>query len=129
MDRAVLHGGRANAPRLLGLAHIGNAAVSDLLVQTPQGQAFTIDVKGQSSKNFWLVQRRPANATHYFVLVYLPPKYEPPRFFVLSSDQLMKHRGEYEIAATARGKYRDDLGGMNWATALPHEGQWDALPA
>jgi len=107
----------------------GNAAVSDLLVQSPGGCTFTIDVKGQSTKNFWLVQRRPSNDRHYFVLVFLPPAFAPPKFFILSSNQLMQHRQEYEREATQRGKYRDDLGGMNWRTALPYEGKWDALPA
>ena len=106
----------------------GNAALSDLLVQSPQGHAFTVDVKGQSTRNFWLVQRREGNANHYFVLVYLPPHFEPPQFFVLSSKQLMTHRGEYEVASKARGKYRDDLGGMNFTTALPHRDKWNVLP-
>ena len=30
----------------------GNAAVSDLHVQSPDGVLFTVDVKGQSSRNF-----------------------------------------------------------------------------
>jgi hypothetical protein len=107
----------------------GNAAVADLLVQSPNGANFAIDVKGQSSKNFWLVQRREANDKHFFVLVYLPPGFKPPQYFILSNDQLMKHRAEYEAEAMARGKYRDELGGMNWATARPYEGQWGALPS
>ncbi|WP_148212916.1 hypothetical protein [Citrifermentans bemidjiense] len=106
----------------------GNATASDLIVQSPGGYPFTVDVKGQSTKNFWLIQRRPDNAAHYFILVYLPPAFEPPRFFVLSCSQLMGHRAEYEQASTVRGKYRDDLGGMNWSTALSHEGQWEILP-
>ena len=106
----------------------GNAAVADLLVQSPKGTTFTIDVKGQSSKSFWLVQRREEKANHFFVLVYLPPAYKPPEFFVLSNSQLMRHRAEYESAATVRGKYRDDLGGMNWTTVLPYLDQWGALP-
>ncbi len=107
----------------------GNAAISDLLVQSPQGHTFTIDVKGQSSRNFWLVQRRLINHNHFFILVYLPPNLVTPRFFVLSSEQLMCHRKEYEDKSTERKKYRDDLGGMNWSTAIPHEGKWDILPA
>jgi hypothetical protein len=106
----------------------GNAPRSDLLVRSPHGQSFTVDVKGQSTRNFWLVQRREADANHYFVLVYLPPHCQPPQFFVLSSGQLMEYRSEYEAASKARGKYRDDLGGMNWATALPHRDQWDVFP-
>ncbi len=106
----------------------GNARVADLLVQSPGGYTFTIDVKGQSSRNFWLIQRRDPDPRHFFVLVYLPPEFETPRFFILSSARLMKHRAAYETASKARGKYKDNLGGMNWATALPHEDQWDVLP-
>lgn len=107
----------------------GNAAVTDLHVQSPGGKLFTVDVKGQSNRSFWLVQRRPPKPDHFFVLVYLPPALAAPRYFVLSSDELMRRRAEYEALSTARGKYRDDLGGMNWSTAFEYENQWDALPS
>jgi hypothetical protein len=106
----------------------GNAAVTDLLVQSPGGVKFTIDVKGQSSRSFWLVQRREKDPDHYFILVYLPPEFAAPRYFVLSSDELMRRREEYEQQSKPRGKYRDDLGGMNWTTAYVYEDLWDALP-
>lgn len=106
----------------------GNATISDLLVQSPKGTVFTVDVKGQSNKSFWLIQQRKPDPLHYFVLVYLPPKFEAPRFFVLSSDELMRRRDEYRESVIGRGKYRDELGGMNWTGAFPYEGKWDALP-
>ena len=106
----------------------GNAAVSDLHVQSPDGVLFTVDVKGQSSRNFWLVQRRPKIANHYFILVYLPPDLLAARYFVLASDELMRRRDEYEQLSNLRGKYRDDFGGMNWPTAYEYEDRWDALP-
>lgn len=106
----------------------GNASVTDLHVQSPNGRLFTVDVKGQANRSFWLVQRRPPNPDHFFVLVYLPPVFAAPRFFVLSSDELMRLRAEYETESLARGKYRDDFGGFNWSTALAYEDRWDALP-
>jgi hypothetical protein len=106
----------------------GNAAVTDLLVQSPNGVKFTVDVKGQSTRSFWIIQRRPKDPEHYFVLVYLPPQLAAPRYFVVSCDDLMRKRGEYEKASKRRGKYRDDLGGMNWTTAYEYEDKWDALP-
>ena len=45
------------------------AAITDLLVQSPGGAKFTIDVKGQSNRSFWLVQRREIDPDHYFILV------------------------------------------------------------
>ena len=106
----------------------GNAHVADLLVQSPNEKQFTVDVKGQSTKNFWFIQRRPPKPDHYFVLVYLPPKNDPPVFYILSSDELMAKRKEYEEASIVRGKYRDDMGGMNWSSALPYKDRWNALP-
>jgi len=106
----------------------GNAAVADLHVQSPRGALFTVDVKGQSHKSFWIIQRRPATPHHFFILVYLPPNLEQPRYFVLSSDELMRRRTQYEKRMKSGGRYRDDLGGMNWATAYEYEGRWDVLP-
>ena len=106
----------------------GNAPVADLLVQSPEGSQFTVDVKGQSTKNFWLIQRRDPIPDHYFVLVYVPKGKEPPSFYILSSDEMMTKRTEYELESTKRGKYRDDMGGFNWSTALPYQDRWEALP-
>jgi hypothetical protein len=106
----------------------GNAAIADLHIQSPHGALFTVDVKGQSNKSFWLVQRREALLNHYYVLVYLPPALAQPRYFILSSTELMRRRSEYEERSRARGKYRDALGGMNWATAHEYENCWEHLP-
>jgi hypothetical protein len=106
----------------------GNAPTSDLLVQSPIGTQFTVDVKGQSTKNFWLIQRRDLNPNHYFILVYLPNNLNTPRYFVLSSDELMKRREEYRESVLPKGRYRDDLGGINWSTAFDYESRWDNLP-
>jgi hypothetical protein len=106
----------------------GNAPVSDLLVQSPSGNHFTVDVKGQSTKNFWLTQPRPSNPDHYFILVYLPKDYEKPKYFIISSDELMRKREEYKNRVIHKGRYRDDLGGINWSTAFDYEDKWDSLP-
>ena len=106
----------------------GNAPVSDLLVRSPLGRQFTVDVKGQSTKNFWLIQDRPLDPNHYFVLVYLPQNLGPPRFFIVSSDELMRRREEYKQLALPKGRYRDELGGINWSTAFDYEAKWGNLP-
>lgn len=74
------------------------------------------------------IQRREKANDHYFVLVYLPPEFAEPRYFVLSSDELMRRREEYERRSKARGRYRDDLGGINWTTAFDYEDNWEVLP-
>ena len=106
----------------------GDATVSDLLVRSPNGKQFTVDVKGQSTKNFWLIQPRVRNPEHFFILVFLPKQNLPPQYFIMSSDELMRRRDEYKQSVRSRGKYRDELGGINWSTALDCEGKWGNLP-
>ena len=106
----------------------GNAPVSDLLVCSPSGKHFTVDVKGQSTKNFWLIQPRLASSDHYFILVYLPKKDEPPRYFIMTSNELMKRREEYKQLVLPNGRYQDALGGIKWTTAFHYENNWEILP-
>ncbi|MFZ5768640.1 MAG: hypothetical protein ACOY3F_08090 [Bacillota bacterium] len=108
---------------------LGNAPVADLLVQSPSGTHFTVDVKGQSTKNFWLIQKREPNPAHFFVLVYLPSDLGPPRYFIVPSDELMRRREEYRTRIISKGaRYRDELGGINWSTASQYENNWGCLP-
>jgi hypothetical protein len=64
------------------------------------------------------------------VLVYLPQDYQPPSFYVLSCARLMQRREEYQQRLLPQSRnYRDELGGINWSTALEYEDCWDSLPA
>jgi len=108
---------------------LGNAPVADLLVVSPRGKHFMIDVKGQATRNFWIIKRRAPRDDLFYILVYLPKGNERPRFFILSSSELMEEREEYRRHIELKGrKYRDELGGINWSTALKYEDRWDGLP-
>ena len=108
---------------------LGNAPVVDLIVVSPNKEEFVVDVKGQSTRNFWLVQAREQRDDLYFILVYLPKDFEHPKYFILSCAELLAKRDEYRKHIEARsGKYRDDLGGMNWGTAMAYENCWSTLP-
>jgi len=106
----------------------GNAPAVDLFVESPNGQIFTVDVKGQSTRNFWLIQRRGHSPNHFFILVFLPKNLEQAEYFILSSVELMKRRAEYEVQSKKRGKYRDDMGGINFKTAYDYKDEWGSLP-
>ena len=75
----------------------GNAPVADLLVVSPNNIHFMVDVKGQSTKNFWLIQRRETFDNLYYILIYLPKKIlEPPKYYLLSGEEMMNKREEYK---------------------------------
>ena len=107
---------------------LGNAPTADLLVVSPSGKHFMVNGKGQSTRNFWLIKRESSQEDLFYILVYLP-KEGSPRYFVLSSREMMNERKKYEGHIKARGgSYRDELGGFNWSTAFPYENRWDVLP-
>jgi hypothetical protein len=106
----------------------GNAPISDLLVKSPNGVQFSVDVKGQSTRNFWLIQSRETDQNHYYILVFLPQLPQHPKFFILSSKELMKKREEHKQHILPKRTYNDKLGGINWTTAFDYEDKWDSLP-
>jgi hypothetical protein len=104
---------------------------TNLFVTTPDGNTqFEVEVKGLSAHSFWLVEKRDSVANLYYVLVYLPGNVaKSPQFFVLSGAEMMKKRAEYRThIESIGGKYRDDMGGINWSTPFPFENRWNILP-
>jgi hypothetical protein len=113
---------------LVALTH-GTAVEADLLVVSPGGQQFMIDVKGLSSPNFWLIRERPARADLYYVLVYLPANFDPPISHVASSAEVMARVAEIrEKAQSTNANWNPSGSGLNWRDALPFLGRWDILP-
>lgn len=109
---------------------LGNAPESDLLVRSPSGIHFEIDVKGLSSRNFWLVQERKARADLYFILVLVPSGGSSPMYFVMSSSELMAAIAESKRQTLAAGRlWRETGSGINWGAGLAYQDRCEALPA
>jgi hypothetical protein len=110
---------------------LGNAPETDLLVKSPGGTAFRVDVKGLSSRNFWLIRERPSQPDLFFVLVYMPPSLaEPPEYFVLSSEALMNEIATLREKTISAGRAWPETGsGINFGTGLQFKDQWTSLPA
>jgi hypothetical protein len=107
---------------------MGNAPVADLLVVSQAGARFMVEVKGQATRNFWILKNREIDNELYFILVYLG-KVGAPHYYILSCKELMQKRAEYkEHIDSTSGKYRDSLGGINFSTAREYENRWDSLP-
>ncbi len=109
---------------------LGNAPAADLLATSPGGKTFMVDVKGQATRNFWLVQRRQKCEDLYFILVYLPKDLaQPPQYFLLSCTEMMAEREAYRLhIESTSGKYREEMGGMNWGEAGKYADRWGILP-
>lgn len=116
---------------------LGNAKFTDLMVETPGNKHFSIDIKGQSMKNYWIIKPSENNRDdQYFILVYVPRNLtESPQYFILNSDDITKelkqHLERMKQAEIVRGKpysHKFETGGMAWDQPLKYEGLWDKLP-
>ena len=118
----------------------GNANFADLLVQSPNELLFSVDVKGMSTKNWWLVKRPDSNEDRndrYYILVYVPrDSTEAPHYFILSSNDMSE---ELKIAQETSKQleikrgipfkiFAPGMGTMEWKQPFKYENQWDKLP-
>jgi hypothetical protein len=96
---------------------LGNHPIIDLMVISPCGEQFLVDVKGLWKPAPWFVKRKPITRNLYYVLTYVPPG-EPNQFFVMSQ-------------ATANELIRDHptASDIRWVAAEQHLNRWDVLPA
>ncbi|MEA3367366.1 MAG: hypothetical protein U9R68_04545 [Planctomycetota bacterium] len=117
---------------------VGNAPITDLLCQSPEGTLFSIEVKSLSSKTYFLFQdslleRKP---DRYVVFVLLPRSpSERPEYYVLSNEQFLKVAEEQKRrdreAEKRRGKpYAAFSRGINYSTLSDSDCRdaWHVLP-
>jgi len=102
---------------------MGNAPSVDLMVMSPQGERFQVQVKGLRGRNPWFVPKkaeRPENLFYFFA--YVPPD-APSQIFVMNQEQLEALvRGE--VAELERPAY------LNWKQVANDEYRYhrDKLP-
>ena len=100
----------------------------DMLVVSPSGKHFGIEVKGQSTKNFWRFKDRKSHKEMYYAFVFVPPD-GVPRVFIMNSDTTMRLWMEYRDNAIKKyGAKEDDIFGLRWTQPQPFEDTYDILP-
>lgn len=111
---------------------MGNHPSVDLMVVSPGGVQFGIDVKGLHVRNFWLVKPKPDRRGLYYVLAFVP-RGAGNRYFVLSqaganAEIAANERACAELAA-AKGKVAaPGFEGIPFAAAEKYADAWQALP-
>ena len=99
----------------------------DMLVVSPEGKHFGIDVKGQRTKNFWQYSLRKHHPDRYYAFVFVGSA-KSPRVFLMTSEEAMVRWNQYHDAAMARGATEDNRWGINWTKPFDCEDKWDSLP-
>src|SRR6516164_8541835 len=112
---------------------MGNHPVIDLMVVSPKGVPFLIEVKGQYKKKFWPVRLNKARGKLFYVLAFVPDVGQN-RFFVLTQEAVEKAiRRDLQHAIDRRKAKGLDgeplsLPNVEWDFAKKHEGAWKVLP-
>lgn len=99
----------------------------DMLVVSPSGRHFGIEVKGQSTKSFWRFTSRTPNPEIFFAFIYVSEK-KVPQICVMDSKTTMDLWKNYKDKALARGTSENNQWGLNWTTPLEFQDRWDILP-
>lgn len=99
---------------------LGNHPAVDLMVISPTGRPFSIDVKGVSARSGWLVRRHEPRGDLFYVLA-LVPKDKPNRYFVMTQKQV-------NDAVDYRARLGSYPSGFLWSVAEPYENKWRSLP-
>jgi hypothetical protein len=77
---------------------LGNHPAVDLMVQSPKGVQFTIDVKGLYKSNFWVVKEKELKDRLFYVFAFVPTGTEN-RFHIAT---------QKEVNAALKAKYEVD---------------------
>jgi len=104
---------------------MGNCTpLADLMVLAPNGRMFLVDVKGQSTPNFWRIKAKAERDDLFYVLCYVGEA-ERNRFFPMSQRTLHDLMERYRWSGV---KFDENFSGFNWGDAKPFENLWDELP-
>ena len=106
---------------------MGNATpLADLMVVSPAHKLmFLVDVKGLYRPNSWVIRRKQARDSLFYILAFVPDN-ATNRFFVLTQEQV----NTYIRQDLVRLRRSDDypVTGILWRQAENHENNWGTLP-
>jgi hypothetical protein len=115
---------------------MGNHPIVDLMVISPRGKSFQIDVKGLYKENFWGVRERPVVDDLYYVFAFVPNE-QNNSFYVLTqaevNTEIRNVIGAARKRAVEKGKSGDNahkFPGVSWKFVQPRKNKWKkVLPA
>ena len=113
---------------------MGNHPTKDLMVSSPDGVSFGIDVKGLYKRNFWAVRKKPERQDIYYVFAFVPEG-AANRYFIMSQARvnigIETEHANAQARADAKGRgtnWMDTFPGVTWRYAEDFEDDWTQLP-
>ena len=112
---------------------MGLYPVIDLMVFSPKGVPFLVDVKGQYKENIWSVRLKKTRGKLFYVLAFVP-NVGQNRFFILTPEAVEREirRDSQRVIARREARGLDgeffSVRSVTWDVAKKHEGAWKVLP-
>jgi len=111
---------------------LGNHPAVDLMVRSPTGAQFSVDVKGLYKRNFWPGQLHEPRDSLFYVFAYVPAD-EANQFFVMTQPQVAEAiKANWDKYCAKHGLDApmgdNPFPGVEWKLAEPYLDKWDALP-
>jgi hypothetical protein len=109
---------------------LGRAPKVDLLVESPSGKPFKVQVKSLQYRNYWLIGEVPLDEDLFYILVYVPRDLSrPPEFCILTSKEMYEEVGRYQEGLKEKGKPITRLEYcIPFDVAFKYKNAWDKLP-
>jgi len=74
---------------------LGNAKETDLMVKSPKGRAFRVEVKTLRTESFWRYSQRDASEDLFYIFVILNKIKQKPKFRILTSKEARSEWDKY----------------------------------
>jgi hypothetical protein len=117
---------------------LGNVKQTDLLVESPKGTPFQIEVKtlrpqpNKQRHNFWLYSRPTQQKSKFYIFVHIDETHtlEHPRFYILKNDEAFKEWDDYYNSHSGPSKPTDKFWGAPFGAIEKYGKQdpWKRLP-
>jgi hypothetical protein len=102
----------------------------DLIVVSPGGKPFLVDVKGLSSNADWLIRKKSSIEGLYYILIRIDKQNKnEDRFFIMSQDDVNKELDKYYSKPKKDGTVKSNTAqGFGFKQAEEYENKWGILP-
>ena len=102
----------------------------DLIVASPEGDPFCVDVKGLALNTSWFIRKKDADNKLYYILVRVDAeRRDKDRFFIMTHGDVNKGLEIYYSKLKKDGTAKsDNVQEFNFAQAREYEDKWEILP-
>ena len=111
---------------------LGNHPATDIMVASPGGKQFKVDVKGLYRPNFWMIRLRPLDLNLFYILAYVPDRPASNEFMIMTHEQMRDEQiGDLRRYQVKRPEVDETYPvlGITWKYAAAYRDKWSNLPA